>query len=528
VAPVDASADIVVVGSGPAGASAAWPLVQAGRNVIMIEAGGNLDRPSWERPPLADVRGTPASFRWLFGSNLSALRRVGASSPKIRTSLAPGLIEAYTQANRVSASGFTSIGVLATGGLSNLWGAGASAFDDADLRGWPIDAADLAPSYNAVCDRIGISGSLTDDLSARHGLGLRLDPELPLGPVAEDLLKKYTNRRERLEIRLGRGRAAVLTRPRAGREACTLDSFCMWGCSKGAIYNSAQDVAAMSQAVNFRLVENMLVEEVQPDRDGWMVRGREFQGGAPKAIFAKKVLLGAGVLPSTRLALAALSRYGVDRRLHTTPSFTAAFLSPRDIGRPLPRRGFALGQLTATIPIEKDDYALGTLFQSDGVAAADIAAGMPFSTWGALRLTRRLAPAVIVGLFYLPSRYSDNTVRLVPAADGIGELAVSGNTTVEARRLIKTTMARLSKDFRRLGLMTLPGSTTVNLPGSESHYAGTLPMGSETSDVGEVIGAPGLFVVDGSVLPNLPAKHHTFTVMANADRIGRFVASAPS
>jgi hypothetical protein len=34
-----------------------------------------------------------------------------------------------------------------------------------------------------------------------------------------------------------------------------------------------------------------------------------------------------------------------------------------------------------------------------------------------------------------------------------------------------------------------------------------------------------VFVADGSCLSSLPAKHCTFAVMANADRVGRIVAN---
>ena len=57
-------------------------------------------------------------------------------------------------------------------------------------------------------------------------------------------------------------------------------------------------------------------------------------------------------------------------------------------------------------------------------------------------------------------------------------------------------------------------------PGAEVHYGCTLPMGRDITANGEVKGFEGLFVADGSVLPTLPAKSHTFTVMANAHRIG--------
>ncbi len=50
------------------------------------------------------------------------------------------------------------------------------------------------------------------------------------------------------------------------------------------------------------------------------------------------------------------------------------------------------------------------------------------------------------------------------------------------------------------------------------------PVLGETSSSGEVKGLEGVYIVDGACLPSLPAKSHTLTIMANADRIGRRLA----
>ena len=80
-------------------------------------------------------------------------------------------------------------------------------------------------------------------------------------------------------------------------------------------------------------------------------------------------------------------------------------------------------------------------------------------------------------------------------------------------------------------VILLPGSYTVGLPGGDIHYAGTLPMRDrpvlgETSSLGEVEGIDGVYVVDGACLPALPAKSHTLTIMANADRIGSAITKS--
>jgi choline dehydrogenase-like flavoprotein len=67
-------------------------------------------------------------------------------------------------------------------------------------------------------------------------------------------------------------------------------------------------------------------------------------------------------------------------------------------------------------------------------------------------------------------------------------------------------------------------------PGSDIHYAGTLPMRQspglgETDQYGEVQGLENVHVVDGASLSLLPEKSHTLTIMANADRIARTLAT---
>ena len=42
---------------------------------------------------------------------------------------------------------------------------------------------------------------------------------------------------------------------------------------------------------------------------------------------------------------------------------------------------------------------------------------------------------------------------------------------------------------------------------------------------GELNAAQGLFVVDGSSLPTVSSKFITLTIMANADRIGRYMSA---
>ena len=76
----------------------------------------------------------------------------------------------------------------------------------------------------------------------------------------------------------------------------------------------------------------------------------------------------------------------------------------------------------------------------------------------------------------------------------------------------------------KLGCIVPPGMIHIRPMGASAHYAGTLPMSTDTrpyttSKYGRSHDFENLWVADGATFPFLPAKNITFTLMANAVRI---------
>jgi choline dehydrogenase-like flavoprotein len=132
---------------------------------------------------------------------------------------------------------------------------------------------------------------------------------------------------------------------------------------------------------------------------------------------------------------------------------------------------------------------------------------------------------MLVGNCFLPGEFSAHRLTL----SGDGRLLISGGYHDDTSVSFKEIRRRLTHGLRSYGMIVLPGSFSRAEPGSDAHYAGTVPMKTnpaphEANRDGEVAGAAGLYVVDGAALTRLPAKAHTLTIMANADRIGRVLA----
>ena len=74
-----------------------------------------------------------------------------------------------------------------------------------------------------------------------------------------------------------------------------------------------------------------------------------------------------------------------------------------------------------------------------------------------------------------------------------------------------------------------PFLRSVLPPGRDIHYGGSLPMNGKgpaaTNNHCELVGYENIFIIDGSWMPRLSEKFHTFTLMANAARIADHLSS---
>lgn len=520
--------DVIVVGSGPAGVSAAFPLVEAGLRVLMVDGG----KQPGMRPPERDfisVRTHDADqWKWMVGEHFHALKMRDAVSPKLRVPTQAYAFDDFARDNQVNGEDFIAVGSLAKGGLSNAWGCGVAQLSASELAELPFLASEIMASYEKVSHRIGISGRADDDMADYFGLDEFAQAPIPMDELHTFLSHRYEKRRNKLRsygFRLGRSRVAALSADISDRRACELSGNCLWGCSRGSLYSAAHDLPALRKHANFTELSGFVVDGLIGDSGYWAVTGQTVCDGERSSLTTDKVVLAAGTLATTRFVLKALGRR------HPAPllsSPTAAFLLwlPSLLGA---RRvnGFGLGQLSFTLCLNDGINAFGSTFSTTGIPISEFARHIPMSRRYGIDLLRGLLSSCVVGNLFLPGQLTKAEVKLRDD----GSLVVSGRYGDSVVPLMDEARWILRKAYWSMGALLLPGSFTVGRPGGDIHYAGTLPMRDdpvigETSSLGEVKGMNGVHVVDGACFPILPAKSHTLTIMANADRIGNLIAMA--
>lgn len=514
--------DVIIVGSGPAGVSAAFPLVSSGCRVLMVDGGlsTKVKRPDFDykQARLTD----PKQFDWMIGDDYYALRQDYSTSPKLRVPTSAGIFAEFSEANRVVANEFLAVGSLAVGGLSNAWGCGVAALTGSELTPFPTTPSAMTEAYGRVATRIGISGRCDDDLADFFGLDQWAQEPLPLDELQEKLFRRYNRSRKILlgkGFRLGRSRVAVLSRPLSDRKACDQGGGCLWGCPRGATYSANVDLVSLRKHANFSYKPGFIVNQVRSAKNLVYIYGRD-----GKSFAAHRAFLAAGTLASTRLALEAIE-YDRPVRMESCP--TAAFmLWQPDCLKQNNESGFGLGQLSFSLGINRTVGGFGSLFSTAGIPVSEFARHVPFGKPNAVSFLLPFLRSCVVANLFLPGSLTDASLQL----NDKRELVVRGAYKSEAEEYVYRAKKILRSSFFKLGAFMVPASFRLGMPGSDIHYAASLPMKEhpvlgETDRYGELVGARGIHLIDGSSLPYLPEKSHTLTIMANADRIGRYIST---
>lgn len=514
--------DVIVVGSGPAGVSSAFPLVEAGLKVLLVDGGQKMELSLPSKPYLINRMEDESQWEWMLGKDYHALRNVDAVSPKLRVPIHAPIFEGFNVANKIDTNDFVAIGSLAQGGLSNAWGCGVARLSHEELLDYPFTPSEIEQSYEVVTRRMGVSGTQKDDLSDYFGLDDWADPPIQMDVLHRRLWDGYGKQKSKISalgMRLGHSRVAALGHDRGERRACDLTGNCLWGCHRRALYSAIEDLKLLKGYANFTHKSGFIVDRVVRAEECRAVEGRDTLG-YQQTFKAGKIILAAGTLASTRLALQAIMR---DKPVSMQACPTAAYMLwlPASLGTER-KPAFGLGQLSFALSLQGGISGFGSLFNTTGIPMSEFVRYMPFRKRYGIDFLRVFLSSCIVGNIFLPGYFTTASLTL----SGDGGLCVAGGYRNEVAGLMKFAERRLRKVFWKLGALLLPQSFTVGRPGSDIHYACSLPMRlnpipGETNKFGELFGLNGVYIADGASLSSLSEKSHTLTIMANADRIGR-------
>lgn len=529
--------DALIVGSGPSGVHAAYPLVLGGHRVTLLDV-GHEDRTYTSlvpKGPFVEVRQTdPQQFRYMLGERFEGVP-FGSIRPGAQLTPPRQYVVRDTQElTPVDSSSFFPLESLALGGLAGAWGAGVFPYTDRDLAEFPVSMQELERHYQIVAERIGVSGA-RDDLLSYYG-----DCPSLLPPLLEDwnaslILAAYRRRRAAFNaagLFLGHPRLAALSRAHRGRGPDRYLDMSFWSDSDRSVYRPRYTLEELQRHANFTYHRPVLVSAFQEQRGTVMVSGRNLASGHMERHQARSLVLAAGVFGTTRIVLRSLRRYEDRVPLLANPYTLVPMINLPMLGRvPGPDR-HSLAQLCLMLDSRAPDEPLvhAHIHTYRSLLNFRLIQEMPLAYRDGLQVAKLLAPALAILAIDHEDRPSpDKHCRLHRGQAGGPdrlELVYSPSEAVVRRQ--RRQERRLLRLFLRLGCVPLKPARPGHA--ASAHYGGTFPMTREERDLtvtpeGRLRGTEVVYLADGSVFPYLSAKALTFTMMANANRIGERLAT---
>ncbi len=556
----DRDADVVVIGSGPGGATAAHVLADAGWSVIVLEKGRNhllaLDAPFG---PLGQVSNDEIKFttRWFLGPDPllepRTFRHSDADGDRIWTG------EVNNLPSTVGGGGFHADGKLPRFREVDFHARSElGPIEGADIVDWPFGYDELEPYYTAAEQLVGVAGDHTGNPFAAWRSG-----PYPMPPGPDMFCATLT---AEAATRLGwhpyRAPTGVNSVEYDGRPACNNCGFCaFYGCPIEAKGDPVAPLRAALRTGRCEIRTEAHVTEIVRDATGKQARGVRYldaQGNA-REVTAANVVVACGAFETPRLLL----RSGIGN-----PDVVGRFLmyhfQTYVLGlfpfRLHAHRGRAVTHLMDD-PIVPDDAAMA--------AARD--AGLPYFRGGIVEHGGAGQP--IMEAIHLPSGELHSRLMLdSPMRDGMAAFTMQGEDLPQATNRVdldprindvwgqpagRVTYSphvheaacathwapRLEAVMREAGAHTTFWVTSPPLPESRNaggdptpisrHVMGTARMGTDPRitvcdqhqrlwDVDNVL------VTDSSVFPTSTGYGPTLTIVALALRAARLLSGDPA
>jgi choline dehydrogenase-like flavoprotein len=517
---------IYIIGSGPAGISAAVALIEKGYQVTMLDAGYELEnervevvkrlyistKEKWDAKDIAiikensDPHSEGVNIKYLYGSDypykgMDTIQPIQFNQSKMVRSLAKG-------------------------GLSNVWGASILPYIKEDISDWPISYDKLEFHYKEVLKFMPMAAK-EDDLSSHFPLS----PSAQSFSVSNQVSRFYSDIKHNKKVlnnegfNFGNARLAVNFEADANEKKCIYCGLCLYGCPYDLIYSTVHTLSDLNKMGNFKYIPNVLVNGISEIKGLVRIHAKSLIENKELEFQGDKVLIAAGTVSSTRILLNSLGALNKPVFFKHSDHFQIPLLryqKSKDFNK---EDIFTLSQMF----IELNDKSISNnLIHMQLYGYSDLFDKVMQKQFGVLSPVLQFPINEFLGRFlvlkgYLHSNISSTIEAKLENSSG-QFLSLKGHPNKEAQRALNMIKDKFLKNRKYFKAYPLPIVTKLGLPGIGNHSGGTFPMREnpdtfETDVLGTPTGFKNVHVVDSTIFPSIPATTISYSIMANAHRI---------
>jgi hypothetical protein len=526
--------EYIIVGSGCTGAMAAQTLVEAGKDVTMLDVGIQQDTSYALSIPEKDfltIRRTEKDqHQYLIGKDFEGIAWDSSGKGQQITPPRRHMIHQTDTFLPVTSDTFSPVESLAYGGLGTGWGIGCWEWSSQELKTAGLAAPAMRAAYNTVARRIGVSATVDD--AQKYTLGtlteFQVSPHMDRNHMI--LYKNYLSKKHKLSKQgfvMGRTPLALLTKDKGERKAYSYKDMDFYSDAEQSAYRPWMTINQLKKKTNFHYINKQLVTYFEEKRDGIIVRCLNITTKKYTTFRCKNLVLATGVLGTARIVLRSIKNNGVHLPLLSNPYTYVPCIQLSMIGQEAERHKLGFAQLSLFLDEDQKNFgaSMASLYSYQSLMLFRIIRQVPLDLVGARHLLRYLSSGMIIMGIHQPDKSgSKKFLELVPnATSPTGDMLkatyipTSDETSLRERREKKFIAA-----MRSMGVFAIkridPGF------GSGIHYAGVLPFDASEKpftlhENGRLHGTKRIFVADGSGFTYLPAKGLTFSLMANAHNV---------
>lgn len=397
------------------------------------------------------------------------------------------------------------VSCIRKGGNGAIWGSAISEFTEKEFGLPKINYNELLHAYKKVSDSFSFLNKHENYLNNQNPL--KIVSNLKKLILKKSKKKQFIINFPRLAINLSNNK----------RHLYNYKTESIMNDDNLGIFNTKLEIQNFKNDNNVTFKDNHILEKFTFKDNIFEIEILDVLQNKRIIVKSKKITLAAGAI-GTPILISRFLKQKISTRIQHNPAYFFAFLDFNLNFMNSQEEFVRLANAEYHINDKNFKQLFGQIYPSEILSNKILIEKFNFLKFVPSFLLQLIKKQVCLSTIYLEGRYSSTFMKI--NGKNVKIFSQNNKNANDKTKLLK-------KIVQKYFNFILPIGSTIIENGTDAHYGCTMPYSKKTkpltsNEYGKIYGInKNLTVIDGSILKHLPAKPLTFTIMANAYRIGK-------